>query len=349
MGNLPHRSTADIPLPAVVQWLGQQGITLQVPVSAELISGGRSNLTFLLTDADRQQVVLRRPPLGGVLATAHDMSREWRFMTALGPTAVPVPDVLATTAGPEPLGVPCYAMGYVEGLILHNAPSAESLNQTARSIFATNLVDTMAALHAVDIDEVGLAGIGKREDYIARQLRRWKRQWDQSGSTNIVEVDAAHDRLWQRIPEQTRATIVHGDFRPGNMICGPAGEVRAVLDWELATLGDPLADLAWLLTSWVEAHEWSGRADEDAPPSVLPGFPGRRWLLDRYQQRSGADVTSIDFYLAFCSWRSACIAAGVLARYVSGAMGDDGFNPAGVRAAITARARDALRFLERVG
>jgi aminoglycoside phosphotransferase (APT) family kinase protein len=348
MGDLPSRTAVDIPVSAVVQWLGRQGITLQVPVSAELISGGRSNLTFLLTDADRQQVVLRRPPMGGVLATAHDMSREWRFMTALGPTAVPVPDVLATTAGPEPLGVPCYAMGYVEGVVLHSAPSAESLNQAARWAFATNLVDTMVALHAVDIDEVGLAGIGKRDDYIGRQLRRWKRQWDQSGSTSIVEVDAAHDMLGRRIPEQTSATIVHGDFRPGNMICSPAGEVRAVLDWELAALGDPLADLAWLLTSWVEADEWSGRAKEDAPPSVLPGFPARSWLLDRYEQRSGADVTSIDYYMGFCSWRSACIAAGVLARYETGAMGDDGFNPAGVRAAITARARDALRFLERV-
>jgi aminoglycoside phosphotransferase (APT) family kinase protein len=133
------------------------------------------------------------------------------------------------------------------------------------------------------------------------------------------------------------------------MICGPAGEVRAVLDWELATLGDPLADLAWLLTAWVETDERTGLSKEDAPPSVLPGFPGRNWLLDRYRQRSGADVTSIDFYMAFCSWRSACIAAGVLARYVSGAMGDDGFDPAGIRDAITARATNALRFLERVG
>jgi aminoglycoside phosphotransferase (APT) family kinase protein len=348
MGSVPNPTTVDVPVSAVVQWLGRQGITLQPPVTAELISGGRSNLTYSLTGADGRRIVLRRPPLGDVLATAHDMSREWRFMTALGPTAVPVPEVLATTAGPEPLGVPCYVMGYVEGTVLHSAQSAESLTQPARWAFTGSLLDTMAALQEVDIDEVGLARIGKRDDYIARQLRRWKRQWDQSGSTSILEVDAAHDKLCGRIPAQTRATIVHGDFRPGNMICGPAGEVRAVLDWELATLGDPLADLAWLLTSWVEPDEWTGQVDEDAPPSVLPGFPPRSWLLDRYEQRSGAEVTSIDYYMAFCSWRSACIAAGVLARYETGAMGDDGFNPAGVRKAITARARDALRFLERV-
>ncbi|MHB1787611.1 MAG: phosphotransferase family protein, partial [Acidimicrobiales bacterium] len=328
MGNSVERSKAVFPTEAVVAWLAQHGIPLVSPVQVVLIAGGRSNLTYSLTGADAKRVVLRRPPFDGVLETAHDMSREWRFVRALRPTPVPVADALAMAEGPEPLGVPFYVMSYVDGVVLHDAGAAAAVPEPVRAAATGSLVDTMAALHAVDIDEVGLGDIAKREDYVARQLRRWKRQWDQSTSTDITAVDTAHERLSQAVPRQQRSRIVHGDFRLGNMICGPQGEISAVLDWELATLGDPLADLGWLLSSWIDAAQWASQGSAGgAPPSVLPGFPSRQWIIERYQDRTGTDLSDIGYYVAFAHWRGACISAGVLARYESGVMGQDGYDP----------------------
>jgi aminoglycoside phosphotransferase (APT) family kinase protein len=333
------------PVDRVAGWLREQGVSLLSPVVVELISGGRSNLTYSLIGADGSRVVLRRPPLDGILETAHDMSREWRFMRALRSTAVPVPDVLAIADTAEPLGVPFYVMSFVEGIVLHDAQAARGLRPAAQAKAASSLIDTMAALHAVDIDEVGLASIAKREDYVARQLRRWKRQWDQSKSGDMGAVDAAHAQLSRAIPPQTRNAIVHGDFRLGNMLCAPDGEISAVLDWELATLGDPLADLGWLLSSWLEAAEREVHSAEDAPPSILPGFPSRQWMIDRYRRRTGADLSEIEFFVAFAFWRSACIGAGVLARYEAGVMEDDGFSPTTLRQTIGHRAEAALQLL----
>jgi len=198
----------------------------------------------------------------------------------------------------------------------------------------------------VDIDAVGLGDMAKREDYVGRQLRRWKRQWDQSNHTDIALVDEVHARLVGVVPEQRRSSIVHGDFRLGNMMCGPDGRIRAVLDWELATLGDPLADVAWLVASWVEPGEWPATGTDGAPPSILPGFPGRGWLLDRYAAGTGADLGAMPVYLAFNHWRAACIAAGVLTRYESGAMADDSFDRVAGRRSIIDRASQAMALLD---
>ena len=331
-----------LPVDSVVAWLARQGIDLAGPVRAELIAGGRSNLTYALAGADGHKVVLRRPPAGGILATAHDMTREWRFISALRDTSVPVAEPLAL-ADSDVLGVPFYVMSYVDGHVLHDAADAQVLSGDARRRAATSLIDTMVRLHQLDIDAVGLGDIGRREDYIGRQLRRWKRQWDQSCCTDISAVDAAYERLAAAVPPQPHARIVHGDFRLGNTICGTDGQLRAVLDWELATLGDPLADLGWLLTWWVEPGEPDPTAvSPAAQPSTLPGFPSRQWLISRYEQGSGADLSRIGFYIAFASWRGACISAGVLTRYESGVMGDDGFNPAALRAKIAGQAQAAL-------
>ncbi len=342
------RPVPAFPTERVCEWLERQGIVLRPPVTAELISGGRSNLTYSLTGADGNRLVLRRPPFDGVLETAHDMSREWRFLKALGPTPVPVPRVMVRTDQPEPLGAPFYIMSFVDGTVLHDARRAVALPADARGRAAASLMETMAALHEVEIDKVGLGDIAKREDYIPRQLRRWKRQWDQSKSEDIAAVDAAHALLCREVPPQTRTGIVHGDFRLGNMICGPDGTIRAVLDWELATLGDPMADLGWLLSSWVEPSERVGDPTPGAPPSVLPGFPSRDWMLERYARTTEVDLSGIDFYIAFAHWRSACIGSGVLARYEAGVMGADGFNPLGLREAIASRAEAALDVLRRI-
>jgi len=340
-------TTAELPVGRVVEWLAGRGVDLVGPVRADLISGGRSNLTYALTGADGHRVVLRRPPSGGILATAHDMTREWRFISALRGTEVPVAEPLAL-ADAEILGVPFYVMSYVGGLVLHDAADAEDLSPAARECAAASLIDTMVALHRLDIDAVGLGDAGRRGDYVGRQLRRWKRQWDQSSSTDITAVEAAHKRLVAAAPPQLQTGIVHGDFRLGNMICGPDGQIRAVLDWELATLGDPLADFGWTLSWWAEPGEQGAAGvTPSAPPSVLPGFPPRQWLMARYADGTGADLDRIDFYVAFAYWRGACISAGVLTRYESGVMGDDGFDHSALLARISGQADAALELLDK--
>jgi len=340
------QATGTLPVGQLVAWLARRGVDLVAPVRADLISGGRSNLTYTLSGADGHRVVLRRPPSGGILATAHDMTREWRFISALRGTGVPVAEPLAL-ADTEILGVPFYVMSYVDGLVLHDAARAQDLSPAARQSAAASLIDTMVALHQLDIDLVGLGDAGRRDDYVGRQLRRWKRQWDQSSCADITAVEEAHKRLVAAAPPQRRTGIVHGDFRLGNMICGADGQIRAVLDWELATLGDPLADFGWTLSWWVEPGDPGTTAVmPTAPPSVLPGFPLRRWLMARYADGIGADLDRIDFYVAFAYWRGACISAGVLTRYESGVMGDDGFDHSALRTRIASQAEAALELLD---
>lgn len=346
-GQQSARTHGTLPLDELHEWLGKRGITLRPPLREDLVSGGRSNLTYLIGGADGSQVILRRPPFDLVLATAHDMNREWRFISALRDTAVPVPRALARDEAGELFGVPFYVMSYVEGLVPHDAGRAATLEIPARAALAADLIDVMVALHAVDIDSVGLADIARREGYIDRQLRRWKRQWDQSACTDITAVGQGYDRLAALVPDQVRTGIVHGDLRLGNVICDPAGHIRAVLDWELATLGDPMADLSWLLSSWTEPGDPAARdAGTSASPSVLEGFPSREWLINRYAEGSGADVSKLPFYLAFSIWRGVCISAGVYTRYFSGAMADDGFDFAPMRKSIDVRAGEVLDLLD---
>lgn len=320
-------SAADTELPgiehaAVTRWLVEHVEGLRAPVTFSLVSGGRSNLTYRVTDTAGVVRALRRPPTGGVLSTAHDMGREWRFITALAPTAVPVAEPLGFCDDPEVTGAEFYVMGFVDGLVLADQQAAERLSHAARRRAGEAAVEVMADLHSVDPDEVGLGDVARREGYIERQLRRWKRQVHQSGAPDLDVLDRVHDALAAHVPPQTSG-IVHGDCRPGNMAFGEDGEVLAVFDWELATLGDPLADLGWLIASWQQ------RGDEvpgaTASPSLQPGFPTRDELVERYARLSGCDVSELPYYVAFSRWRSACIGAGVRARYAAGVMGDDGY------------------------
>jgi aminoglycoside phosphotransferase (APT) family kinase protein len=314
-------AVAPVPL---TDWLRAEVPEVQVgdvPVVVERISGGHSNLTYRITDAAGTRWALRRPPTGMVLATAHDMGREWRFVSALAPTGVPVAPPVAYCADDAVIGAEFYVTGFVEGEVLGDAESGHRLAPQARLSAGAATVDVLADLHAVDPDEVGLADLRRPGGYLERQLKIWHRQVHASAVEDLSVVDAVHERLVARAaalpPSQVR--IAHGDYRPGNLAYGPDGTVRAIFDWELATLGDPLADLGWLLASW-------GRPADTAPPTIAGpnqagGYPDGDELVARYARRSGRDVGETDFYVAFARWRSACIGAGVHSRYVAGVMG----------------------------
>lgn len=312
-----------IDLDSFARWATRELLDYEPPFSAEVITGGQSNITAHLRDARGREFVLRRPPLHSVLPTAHDMGREHRIIDALGPTPVPVPAAIAFCPDVDVIGAPFYVMSYVAGIVLNDIETAEAtLDAPARAHAGNSLVDALVALHAVDIDAVGLGDLARRDELIRRQLKRWHAQFDASKTRELPIVDRVHGMLETRIPEQTESTIVHGDFRLGNCVVDPHGEIRAVLDWEICTLGDPRADVGYVLATWAEPDD-PLRAD-DHNPTLAPGFTDRVALLDRYAARSGRDVSQIPYFVAFSFWRLACILEGVLSRIIAGARGDAG-------------------------
>jgi aminoglycoside phosphotransferase (APT) family kinase protein len=320
--------TAGIDAPKVSAWFEENVRGAVPPLEFTLVAGGRSNLTFEVDDAAGNRYVLRRPPTGHILPTAHDMSREFKIISALGPAGVPVPPALGLCTDATVNGAPFYVMGFVDGVIARTAEIAEkSLDVEARRKASFSLVDTLAQIHSVDPGSVGLGDLGRTEGYIARQLKRWYSNYraanESRGGTTLAQVDEVHDFLSARIPEQGPASVVHGDYRLDNCIVSPDGDLLAVLDWELCTLGDPLADVGQLLVYWPEPGE---RSALGASPTTAEGFITRAELTDRYTEATGRDLSKVDFYIAFAYWKLACILEGVFARYVGGAMGDDGFD-----------------------
>ena len=319
-------SADPVPATALSEWLRAEVPEVKVgdgPVAVDRISGGHSNLTYRITDAAGTPFALRRPPLGMVLATAHDMGREWRFISALAPYDVPVAPPVAFCRDTDVIGAEFYIMGFVDGEVLGDADSGHRLAEgEPRTTAGLDTADVLAALHAVDPDTAGLSDFRREGSYIARQLRRWHRQVHASSLTDLEIVDAAHERLTARAaalpPSDVR--IAHGDYRPGNLAYGSDGRVRAIFDWELATLGDPLADLGWLLASWGRPADTVRVTIEG--PNQVGGYPDGDALVARYAERSGRDVSDIDFYVAFARWRAACIQAGVYSRYEGGALGE---------------------------
>jgi aminoglycoside phosphotransferase (APT) family kinase protein len=325
---MADRDGSEIPgidVPRVSAWFETNIPHAKPPLTFELIAGGRSNLTYRVTDRAGRPYVLRRPPTSHVLPTAHDMGREHRIIAALGPAGLPVAPALGFCGDESVNGRPFYVMGYVEGHILRDAVTAEKvMDADGRRRAGESLVDVLADIHAVDVDAVGLGDLGRREGYIGRQLKRWYSQYEQSkamGGPDVAAVDRVHDFLGGRIPEQGRAGIVHGDYRLDNTILSDSGEVAAVLDWEICTLGDPLADVGLLMVYWAEPGGETPALL--VAPTTLPGFPDRAEMRDRYAARSGRDLSDLDFFVAFGYWKLACIIAGVYARYAGGAGGGD--------------------------
>jgi aminoglycoside phosphotransferase (APT) family kinase protein len=248
------------------------------------------------------------------------MGREFRIISGLQTSAVPVAPALGFCDDAAVNGAPFYVMGFVDGHVLRDAAAATSvLDEAGRRRASESIVDTMAAIHAVDLVDSGLDTLSKHEDYIARQLRRWYGQWNSQKTRELPAVDDAHAALLGRIPEQGPASIVHGDYRLDNCMVDSTGKVIAVLDWEICTLGDRLADLGLLLVYWTgpddEMTSWTGAS------TTAPGFYNRSELADRYGEVTGTDLSQLDYYVAFAFWKLACILEGVYARYLGGALG----------------------------
>ena len=301
---------------AVSVWLASNVDGAEPPFVFQPIPGGNSNLTYRVRGRAEREFALRRPPLGHILESAHDMAREYRVISALQGSGVPVPPALGLCSDPEVNEAPFYVMGFVDGVVLHDRDSGALVPVNERRSVANSTVRVLANLHLLDPDEIGLGNLGRRTGYLQRQLYRWARQLEASKQRELPAMDEARVLLEDRIPRQARAGVVHGDYRLGNLIVD-GGEVRAVVDWELCTLGDPLADLGYLALDWMSPEEpdlWRSSACQAG------GFSSREEMVALYERLTGVDVSRIRYYQAFQSWRLAAILEGVYARYLHGAM-----------------------------
>ncbi|MFJ6796302.1 phosphotransferase family protein [Streptomyces sp. NPDC091268] len=298
-------------------------------LSGRLIEGGRSNLTYEITDGAAHWVV-RRPPLGHVLATAHDMRREHRVIAALHGTAVPVPEPVLLCEDEAVLGAPFYVMEYVDGVPYRTADQLAALGPERTRQAVLGLVDTLVDLHAVDPQAVGLGDFGRPEGFLERQLRRWGKQLAASRGRELAGIDALHDALGRTLPDSPAPTVVHGDFRLDNVLIGPSAaggdRVRAVLDWEMSTLGDPLTDLGLLV---MYSSDLGLKDSPVSTTSAAPGHPAPAELIERYAARSGRDTSSIAWYTAFAWFKLAVILEGIHYRYTLGQTVGAGFDRIG--------------------
>jgi aminoglycoside phosphotransferase (APT) family kinase protein len=313
--SLPHGISEN-----VEGWLVANIPGATAPFRYTQIAGGHSNLTFKVDDAVGHSYVLRRPPLGHRLASAHDMTREHRIIAGLANTNVPVAPALGLCTDNNINELPFYVMSFVDGHVVREKSVAETLlGRDGCRRASESIVDTMAAIHNVDLVAAGLNDLGKHEDYIARQLKRWHGNIVEQRTRDLPLVDSVYQELMNRIPAQGAATLVHGDYRLDNCMVDASGKVIAVLDWEICTLGDPMADLGLLMVYWTgpqdDASAWAN------PVNTAEGFLNRAELAERYGKVSGRDISQLDFYVAFAFWKLACIIEGVYARYLGGALG----------------------------
>ncbi|MFI9240202.1 phosphotransferase family protein [Streptomyces sp. NPDC053079] len=293
---------------------------------AELIEGGRSNLTYAVRDEGAGRWVVRRPPLGHVLATAHDMRREHRVIGALRGTAVPVPEVLLLCEDEDVIGAPFYVMEFVEGTPYRTARQLTALGPERTRTVVLGLADTLVALHAVDPQAAGLANFGRPEGFLERQLRRWGKQLEASRGRDLAGIDELHRTLARALPHSPAPTVVHGDYRLDNVLVGADDTIAAVLDWEMSTLGDPLTDLGLLMM-------YSGQREVPGSPLATtrgaPGHPEPAEIAERYAARSGRDVSALPWYTAFAYFKLAVILEGIHRRYTLGQTVGDGFDRIG--------------------
>lgn len=341
-------------VPRVEAWIAEHIPSLRAPLRWTRLEGGHSNLTYLLEDAAGQRAVIRRPPMGELLPKAHDMGREWALIKALGPTPVPVPRALGFCEDTAVTGALFYVMGHIDGHPLYNAADAERYAPPpVREALGHAFFDVLADLHSVDPDAVGLGDLGKKDEYIARQLKTWYRSWNASIDGAKLDDPRAHalqKYFLEQVPDQGPARVVHGDYGLHNTLIGADGRVAAVVDWEISTLGDPLADLAYALNQWAEPGD--PPSVRVVPPTSLPGFPSRQAMAERYARRTGRDLSKLDYYIGFNRWKSAAIVHGVYARYLEGKKSTEGVDLDGLKRGILQSldlAEQAVERLERRG
>jgi aminoglycoside phosphotransferase (APT) family kinase protein len=318
------------------------GIRHTPPLIVTCIAGGQSNMTYRVDDAHGNKWVLRRPPLAAALQSAHDVLREFRIVSALSHSAVPVAPPVAASSDITHFGAPVVVYGFVEGCVLHTTRIASELAPSERYELGMVVFDVLADLHLLNPGDIGLGNLGPREGYIERQLRRWSKQWEVQSPRHLPAWKEVRGRLAAALPRAQRVSIVHGDYRLGNLMVAD-GRVRAVLDWELCTLGDPLADLAYLANTWLrpdEPEHW------ECAPTRVGGFPELGVLLDRYAARTKLDLSDLYLYRAFSQWRTASILEGVRMRALVTGPGDPDA-AALLFASVEALANDALALLER--
>jgi|FLYL01.1.fsa_nt_gi aminoglycoside phosphotransferase (APT) family kinase protein len=308
-------------------------------LSAKVIGHGRSNLTYRV-ESDGQAWVLRRPPLSHVQPTAHDMVREYRVISALHDTDVPVPKTFALCEDTEVIGVPFYVMEHVQGIVPVNPQDVmQRFDEGARRRLGEELIDVLVALHALDPEAVGLGDFGRPAGYIERQVRRFSEQLERIKNREVPELEELARRLPGAIPEESDHTIVHGDYRLDNTIVSEDGHIAAVLDWEMSTLGDPLADMGILRMYWRDRE-----AEGDLSASVgsagvitLPGFPTWQEAAERYEAKSGRSLKELDFYIVLAHFKLAVILENMHARFQAGGTVGAGFEAIGQQVFVLAR------------
>ena len=325
-------SPPGLDLDALARFLSEHAGMALGPLRGEVIPGGRSNLTYVVEDGNTRLVV-RRPPLAHVLPTAHDMGREYRVLSALQDTDIPVPRLIAYCDDPGVIGATFYVMEYIEGHIVRTAlPSTFAPVPATRRAMSQALVDTLVRLHDVNPDAVGLADFGHPEGFLSRQVRRWWQQWEASKTRELESMAELRRRLDETVPAQSPPGIVHGDYRLDNVMFSPEDPSRvvAVLDWEMSTVGDPLCDLGLLLVYWAEsADDVAARRLHGGSATVEDGFYRRTDIVAKYAEQSSRDLSTLDWYIALGSYKLAIIAEGINARFLMGMTVGDGFEQVG--------------------
>ena len=325
-------SPRGLDLAAFSGWLGRVQPDLldtSAGLSATLITGGKSNLTYAVSDGSRD-VIVRRPPLGHVLATAHDMAREYRVMQALSGSAVRVPAMFGLCEDTEVIGAPFYVMERITGTAFQRASELEPLGLVRVRGIANQLVDTLVALHEVDYQAIGLGDFGRPDGYLERQVKRWRQQLEKSRTREIPGIDELADWLSASVPSESGGTIVHGDYRLDNALIDDNDNIAAVIDWEMSTLGDPLTDLALMLAYQQLALDTPAGAEAfvtDAPKAA--GYLSMDEVTERYASASGRDVRELGFHLALAYFKLAVILEGIYVRFSQGQTLGSGFEDMG--------------------
>ncbi|WP_405564950.1 phosphotransferase family protein [Streptomyces sp. NBC_01180] len=323
-----HAAVAGVDVAALQRYFDRHVPECAGELSLALLHGGRSNLTYEVTDGAHRWV-LRRPPLGVLTPTAHDMDREYRVVAALGGTGVPVARAVLSCTDAEVIGAPFCVVDFVEGTVLRHGDEAATLPAAEARRAGDALVDTLVELHSVDAIDAGLGDFGRPDGYLGRQVRRWRGQWAEVATRELPDLGALHGRLAATLPASGAPAVVHGDYRLDNTILAPGdlGRIAAIVDWEMATLGDPLADLGMLLMYWDPVCE--PVLGTRHAPTANSGFPTGRELTERYAARSGRDIASIAWYQALGCFKLAVIAEGIHARYLAGRTVGTGFEHVG--------------------